>query len=179
MAWIDTVPFEEADGVLAMLYEQQAAVLGRPTELTMLGSLYPDLTKIRSELYRVVEACPSSLSPLERQGVALAATGALGSEFLTSGVKAKFIAEGGDNSTAADLIAGRVSALSPGAAALARYARLVATHPADAEETDVAACRDAGASDLDILDANSLAAYYAYLARVCLGLGLREPYEPT
>ncbi len=35
------------------------------------------------------------------------------------------------------------------------------------------ACRAAGASDLDILDANNLAGYYAYLARVCLGLGVR------
>ncbi len=179
MAWIETVPFDEADGVLATVYEQQAAALGRPTELTMLGSLYPELTAIRSELYGVVEACPSSLSPLERQALALAATGAVGSEFLTSGVKAKFIAAGGDDATATELIDGRVPALSPAAAALARYARLVATDPAAVDEADITACREAGAGDLDILDANNLAAYYAYLARVCLGLGLREPYRPT
>lgn len=172
MAWIDVVPFEAAEGVLREVYEHQAEALGRPTELTMVGSLYPELTAMRSELYRVVEECPSTLGPAERQGVALYATAPLGSQFLTSGIESKFLAAGGEAHRAEELIGGDVSGLPEKAAALARYARKVAIDPGAVSESDVEACRDAGATDLDILDANNLAGYYAYLARVCLGLGI-------
>ena len=174
MPWIDIVEFGDATGLLADVYEGQAAVLGRPTELTMLGSLYPELTSIRSDLYHVVESCPSSLTAFERQAIALVVTGALGSEFLTSGVRSKFVGAGGDKTLADNLIANRRTGLSSKAEALAGYARLVAVEPGTVEEVDLAACRAAGASDIDILDANNLAGYYAYLARVCLGLGLHD-----
>jgi uncharacterized protein YciW len=178
MMWIDVVPFEEAEGLLKEVYERQAATLGKPTELTMLGSLYPALAAARSDLYRVVEACPSSMTPLERQAVALAATAPLGSTFLTAGVEAKYLSTGGSTDQANDFKAGRLTGLSAKAAALARYARLVATAPEKAERSDIEACRGAGATDLDILDANNLASYYAYLARVCLGLGLSRGSSP-
>ena len=175
--WIQVVQFEEADGLLREVYERQAATLGRPSELTMLGSLYPDLAAARGDLYRVVEACPSTLTPQERQAVALAATAPLGSTFLTAGVESKYRSTGGSTDQATDLKAGRLTGLSARTAALARYARLVATAPEETERSDVEACRQAGATDLDILDANNLASYYAYLARVCLGLGLGHPSE--
>lgn len=176
--WIDTVQFEDSEGVLKDVYERQAAALGRPTELTMLGSLYPALAAARSDLYQVVEACPSTLIPRERQGVALAATAPLGCSFLTTGVESKFRSAGGSPDQAANLKAGRFSDLSAKAESLARYARLVALAPETVEQGDVEACRSAGATDLDVLDANNLASYYAYLARVCLGLGLGRPSEP-
>jgi uncharacterized protein YciW len=37
----------------------------------------------------------------------------------------------------------------------------------------VAALRDAGWSDLDILDINNISAYYCYINRVAAGLGLQ------
>lgn len=172
--WIETVPFEEAEGNLKLAYDKQAEKLGEPTPLTMLGSLYPDLTVQRMELYDVVEDCPSTLSSVERQGVALAAAAVLQSEFLLDGVTAKFKAAGGSTAQAEAIRQGRFDDLSPKAAALAHYTRLTAENPHSVTIDDVAECRTAGATDLDILDANNLAAYYAYLARVCLGLGLRH-----
>lgn len=171
--WIAVVAPDEATGLIGELYEQQTRKLGRPTEITMLGSLYPELTEIRMKLYEVVEACPSALTPLERQAVALAAVAALGSDHISSGVEMKFLHAGGSPEQAAALRSGSVAGLAPAAAALARYARRVAAEPVSVSEDDVEACRAAGASDLDILDANNLAGYYAYLARVCLGLGVR------
>ncbi|MBV9578837.1 MAG: hypothetical protein JO057_09630 [Chloroflexi bacterium] len=71
MAWIQTVPWSEASGTLKEAYDWQAKRLGEPTEYTQLGSLYPDLVQLRLQLYKVVEACPSGLSPIERQMAAL------------------------------------------------------------------------------------------------------------
>src|SRR5918911_977498 len=71
MAWIETIPPEQATGTLREAYDWQARRLGAPTEYTQLGSLYPDLVMLRLQLYKVVEACPSRLSPIERQLAAL------------------------------------------------------------------------------------------------------------
>ena len=171
--WIDSVSPEDAKGKLRALYEQQARHLGRPTDITIAGSLYPELVDIRMRLYRVVESCPSSLTSMERQGVALAAAAVAGSDVVTSGVRGKFLSEGGTQEQAASLMRGETAVLNPCPATLARYARKVATDPASLTERDVEQCRRAGARDLDILDANNLAGYYGYLARICLGLGIR------
>lgn len=176
--WIEVVAPDDAEGLLAEVYGEQTAKLGRPTDLTMLGSLYPELASIRTELYSVVESCPSTLTPFERQAIALAATAPLGSEFLTAGVESKFRAAGGSAEQAAELKAGDLGGLAGRTRTLAHYARLVATAPADVGHTDIEECRATGSSDLDILDVNNLASYYSYLARVCLGLGLTQPYEP-
>ena len=48
----------------------------------------------------------------------------------------------------------------------------VAVEPSTVRPDDLERCRTGGAGDLDILDANSLASYYSYLASICLGLGL-------
>lgn len=170
--WISSISPTEAVGELKDLYDSQARTLGRPTEITIAGSLYPDLVRLRMELYEVVEACPSSLSPAERQGVALCAASGCGSDFITSGVERKFLSVGGTEDQAHSLCSGDVKVLSPAAAALARYARKVAVEPLAVSEADLASCRAVGATDLDILDANNLAGYYSYLARLCLGLGI-------
>lgn len=72
MAWIRTIAWSDAIGALKEAYDWQAKRLGQPTEYTQLGSLYPDLVQLRLQLYKTVEACPSGLSPIERQVAALA-----------------------------------------------------------------------------------------------------------
>ena len=46
-AWIATIPWHEADGLLREAYDWQAAKLGEPTEFTQLGSLAPELVMLR------------------------------------------------------------------------------------------------------------------------------------
>ncbi len=177
MAWIEWIPAHQAVGELRELYETQTAALGRPTDLTMIGSLYPPLSLVRSSLYAVVEDCPSSFTPLERQAIAVALASSLRSDHLLSGVEHKFLAAGGSSEAAARLRSGNFSDFSPKLQAAGDYALKVAAEPAGVRATDVERCRSAGATDLDILDANSLAAYYSYLASICLGLGLLDSIE--
>ena len=174
MAWIEVVETSEASGQLGELYERQTVALGGPTELTMAGSLYPELSLARASLYEVVESCPSSFTPKERQAIAVALAASLRSEYLSSGVEHKFLAVGGTAQETARLRAGDFTGFSPKLQAAGAYALKVAVAPTSVQSGDVELCRAAGASDLDILDANSLASYYSYLASICLGLGLLE-----
>ena len=63
MAWIETIPWDEAEDELLDAYNWQAKALGEPAEFTRLGSLYPAIVDQRLQLYRAVEDCPSALTP--------------------------------------------------------------------------------------------------------------------
>ena len=51
--------------------------------------------------------------------------------------------------------------------------------PAAVTQDDLDPLRDHGLSDLDILDLNNMVAYYAYINRVVMGLGLRSVMTST
>ncbi len=52
------------------------------------------------------------------------------------------------------------------------YVEKLTLRPAAVSEADVAALREAGFSDRDILDICEVAAYYAYANRIADGLGV-------
>ncbi|MDE0655493.1 MAG: hypothetical protein OXH58_02885, partial [Acidimicrobiaceae bacterium] len=89
MAWIDTVPWDDASGALRDAYDWQAAKLGEPAEFTMLGSLYPPIVEERLRLYRAVEHCPSQLTAIERQSAALVTSRLNGTDHCASGLRLK------------------------------------------------------------------------------------------
>jgi uncharacterized peroxidase-related enzyme len=174
MTWVRTVPWDEADGTLREAYDWQAERLGEPTEFTMLGSLYPDLVMERLRLYRVVESCPSSLQPVERQLAAFVTSLCNGTTHCSSGLRVK-LRELGAARAAVAAIEDTPRSPSTGDRrldAICAYAAKLTTTPDQMAEEDVGALRDVGLEDLDIVDLNNLVAYYCYINRVANGLGL-------
>ncbi|WP_053226385.1 peroxidase-related enzyme [Solirubrobacter soli] len=173
MTWITTVAPEDATGALAEAYEVQHDKLGFVTELTQLGSLYPDLVERRLRLYDVVESAPSGVPPWARRAVALLTSVLNGCRFCTVGHTTK-LEEAGRGELAAAIKAEpeTASAGDPAVDALLDYTRKLVRRPGEIVEADVDALRGAGWSDLDILDVNDIAAYYSYINRVATGLGL-------
>src|SRR2546421_2567560 len=96
MAWIRTIEWDEAGGLLKEAYDWQAKGLGEPTEFTMLGSLYPEIVMERLRLYKAVEGCPSGLDPVERQMAALVASALNGTTHCASGLVLKLPSLGAD-----------------------------------------------------------------------------------
>jgi uncharacterized peroxidase-related enzyme len=68
-------------------------------------------------------------------------------------------------------------ALSAREAALVRYADKLTRAPSTMTEDDVATLRAHGLDDGEILEANQVAAYFAYVNRVVLGLGVTPAGE--
>jgi len=175
MAWIRTIPREDATGTLKEAYDWQAKRLGEPTEFTQLGSLYPDLVLERLRLYKIVEAAPSGLSTLERRLAAYVASMLNGTPHCASGLAQRLR----DLQVPAELMqraAESPLALESGDArldAIARYAARLTSNPAEITSNDVQCLRRAGLNDLEILDVNNIVAYYNYINRVANGLGLR------
>jgi uncharacterized peroxidase-related enzyme len=171
--WISTVPPEHAAGPLAQAYRSQFEKIGRVTELTQIGSLYPDLVATRLRLYAVVDATPSDVPDHVRRAVALLTSVLNGCLFCTAGHTEK-LAEAGYAGLAQAIKADPESVLTGDAKADAAisYARKLVTDPRHMVRQDVTALRAAGWGDLDILDINNIAAYYCYINRVAAGLGL-------
>jgi uncharacterized peroxidase-related enzyme len=177
MPWIETVPWDEASGELKEAYDWQAQKLGAPAEFTQLGSLYPELVAERLRLYRVVEGCPSALSPIERQAAALVASVLNSTEHCASGLRLKL----GDLGAPPDVVAAverDPADVETGDArfdAICAYAATLTRDPGATTAAHLDDLRRLGLSDLDLLDLNNIVAYYCYINRVATGLGLRTP----
>lgn len=181
MVWIDTISWADAEGELRDAYDWQAAALGEPAEFTMLGSLYPPIVEQRLQLYRTVEQCPSGLSAIERQSAALITSRLNGTDHCASGLRLKLESLGLAHEVldAIDADPARVDTGQPRFDAICAHAAKLTTTPAAMTETDFEALRHHGLGDLEILDLNNLVAYYAYINRVVMGLGLRSVMTST
>ncbi len=180
-AWIDYVSPEDAEGPLASSYDWQAASLGEPAEFTMLGSLYPDIVQRRLELYKTVEGCPSDLSQIERQSAAWVTSLLNGTAHCGSGLRLKLASLGVAEETLQHIEA-NPDAVNTGDArldAICAHAAKLTSSPTEMAESDVQQLRSLGLSDLDIVDLNNMVAYYNYINRVVMGLGLRSVMSTT
>lgn len=181
MAWIRTIPWDEADGQLRDAYDWQAAALGEPAEFTMLGSLYPAIVEERLRLYRTVENCPSDLSQVERQTAAFVASTINGTDHCASGLRLKLESLGVEPATL-DAIVATPHDVATGDArldAICAHAAKLTARPAEMTEVDLEPLRAVGLSDLDLLDVNNMVAYYCYINRVVMGLGIRSVMSTT
>ena len=181
MAWIETVSWPDAEGPLRDAYDWQAAALGEPAEFTMLGSLYPPIVEERLRLYRTVEQCPSQLSAIERQSAALVTSRLNGTDHCASGLRLKLesLGLGAEVLDAIDADPAGVQSGDDRLDAVCAYAAKLSQSPAAVTEDDLGPLREHGLSDLDILDLNNMVAYYAYINRVVMGLGLRSVMTST
>jgi uncharacterized peroxidase-related enzyme len=171
MPWIRTVEPANAAGLLAEAYGLQSGSLGTPTEFTQLGSLDPEIVHARLLLYRASEHIPSALT---RRQTALISylTSVLNETPHCASLSRPYLAEL-DGGRLLDALDRRNYDRLPDAdAALARYVDVLTLAPGAVTEDHIAALRDAGFGDLEILHANNQCAHLNYTNRVANGLGL-------
>lgn len=181
MSWIAITEWAEAEGQLKDAYDWQAASLGEPAEFTMLGSLYPAIVEERLRLYRAVENCPSSLTPIERQSAAWVTSLLNGTAHCASGLKLKLASLGMDGQAMTSVEDHPESASLDDSRleAICAHAAKLTSRPTEMTEADVQVLRGHGLDDLDIVDLNNMVAYYNYINRVVMGLGLRSVMTTT
>ena len=181
MTWIRTIAWPEADGQLKEAYDWQAAALGSPAEFTILGSLYPAIVEERLRLYRVVEHCPSSLTPVERQAAALTTSLLNGTGHCASGLQLKLRSLGVSEDAIHEIRQDPATPTTgePRLDSICRHAAKLTLTPKAMAEDDLVSLRTHGLSDLDLLDLNNIVSYYNYINRVVMGLGLRSEIATT
>ncbi len=180
--WVTTIPYNKAEGELKSHYDRQARALGEPTEMTMVGSLHPPLVAARLDLYAATEKCPSRLTPHQRNLISFVTSAINGTVHCMSQVTLKLRETGMDDSAIMALADDPASVdglgLSAADRAVVRHAAKLTTSPASMVSSDVEELREAGFSDLEIIDINAQCAHLNYVNRVVMGLGIRSVVDP-
>lgn len=179
--WIECIDPRHASGLLADVYQRQLDAIGEVSEFTMLGSLYPDVADVRLDLYKAADHCPSEIPEWARQSIALLTSVLNLTPHCASGLGEKIRQSGGNPALVEEIYANPMAASAgdPAIDALLDYTRTLVRRPWAIGEADIQTLRSHGWNDLDILDANNMAAYYCYINRVANGLGLRTRTCPA
>jgi uncharacterized peroxidase-related enzyme len=168
MSWIRTIDPAEAVGELAAAYERIAGARGGVAEVHRVQSLNPRALLAHFDLYRAVMFQPSPLSRAAREALAVTVSEANGCAYCVAH-HAEALRRLGEAAT------------PPLPETVLAWARRLARNPETASAADIDLLRRAGLDDRAILDAVLTVAYFCYVNRIVLALGVRlEPdYERT
>ena len=178
MSWIKVIGYDESTGYLRELYDRVKGPNDNVDNVMKAHSLRPHTMAGHSALYKSVLHHSGNTSPvwwLEVVGIYASLTNRCGysvahhfaglCRLLGDTEKANLIfrALAGDHPEAV---------FSGKELALLRYARKLTRAPGDMVESDIAALREAGATDEEIFETNQVVSYFSYSNRLLNGLGV-------
>jgi uncharacterized peroxidase-related enzyme len=173
MAWIRVIDQLEASGKLAKAYAKVAAVRGRVANIIKVHSVHPEAMTAHLALYRELMFGRSELTRRERELIAVAVSVVNHchywvkhhGEALRALTKDEDLLAALENDPATAPLDGR-------GRALVDYVLKLTSSPEAVSEADLSLLRNAGLSDSAIHDAVAVAAYFNFVNRVALGLGV-------
>lgn len=173
MTWVKTIAPETAQGDLAEIYRSIASARGGVAEVHRAQSLNPRALRAHLDLYRAVVFQRSTLGRAARERIAVVVSAANRCDYCVAHHAEALKQLGEDPSIVEALVRrGLPESLGPTDRALLRWARLGATDPARASKSDLETLRSHGFDDRAILDAALTIAYYSFVNRLTLLLGV-------
>jgi uncharacterized peroxidase-related enzyme len=173
MSWIREIDEAAASGEIAELYAELREQRGKVSNILKVHSLRPAALQHHLELYMGLLFGPGGLSRRQRELVAVAVSQANRCDYC---VAHHAEALGRYVRDAQQLAALRENAQQPFLAsadqALVDYAVKLTRAPHQMAESDVTALREVGLADDDILLVNLIVAYFNFVNRIALGLGV-------
>ncbi len=170
--WIQVIRPGEAQGELQAIYDEIRTKRGKIAEIHMIHSLNPRSLLAHMDLYLTLMFGPSPLRRREREllGVATSAVNACAycvahhSDALARYEKRADYIQKVQNRAWDDL--------DPRDRVLCQFAEKLTRRPWELQEQDLAPLRDAGYDDRAILDIVQIVAYFNFVNRLVLGLGV-------
>ena len=177
-AWIHLVPYDESEGYLRTLYDRVKGPGGKIDNVMRAHSLRPHTMEGHSALYKSVLHHTGNSMPVwfleclavytslsNRCDYSVAHHFAGLSRLLQDEARAGAIYKAFAAAQPERVFDGKELALL-------RYVRKLTLDPQSMVEADIAALREAGANDGEILEANQVCAYFNYSNRLLNGLGV-------
>lgn len=183
MTWIETIPYEKAEGNLKAIYDRIKGPGNHIDNILMAHSLRPHTLEGHMALYKNVLHNPRNKLPkwlLESVGVYVSLVN--GCDYCVShhyeglrkllndderSAKMREALEKGEPDQAYD----------ERDATLLEYAAMLAEEPSKISSNIIDCLRSAGATDGEILEVNQVASYFCYANRFVLGLGINKEEE--
>lgn len=175
MARIEVIEPEAATGVLAEVYGELTSSRGKIAEVHKIQSLNPQSIRDHMSLYMTVMFARSPLSRSEREMMAVVVSSANGCEYCIRH-HGEALDHFWKDARRVDALAAEgasLEGLSGRERALCNYADIVTQDPASAlVEEAIASLRAQGLEDRAILDASLVVAYFNFVNRIVLSLGV-------
>jgi len=170
--WIEVLEPDRAQGPLKDVYTRTIGSRGALAEVHKIHSLNPESLDAHMILYKTLLYGRSPLHRREREMIAVAVSRSNGCEYCTTHHREAMARYEKDTAVLDACEGGEWSKLSERDEAICAYVEKLTLSPSSMREEDVAALREAGLSDVEILDAAQIAAYFNFVNRLVLGLGV-------
>lgn len=173
MSWIEEVEVSEAEGKLAEMYAALIKQRGKISNILKVHSLNPDAMGDHLDLYMTLMFGKSGLSRAEREAVAVVVSANNDCEYCVRH-HAEALRHYIDNEETMTMLmtADGLETLEPRLSNIVRHAEKLTTAPVAMTESDLDELRTEGLSDKDILDLTLIVAYFNFVNRIALGLGV-------
>jgi uncharacterized peroxidase-related enzyme len=173
MSFIREIEEPEATGEIGAMYERLRAERGRVSNILKAHSLRPQALAHHLDLYMGLLFGPGRLSRAQREMIAVVVSATNDCAYCVSHHREALSRYVRDPAQLDAICTDhRGAGLPEATVALLDYARRLTAAPATTTEADIEALRTAGFADEDILHANLIAAYFNFVNRIALGLGV-------
>lgn len=178
MSWIDEVDVDDADGKLAEIYADLIAKRGKVSNILKVHSLNADAMGNHLDLYMTIMFGKSGLSRAEREAIAVVVSANNDCAYCVNHHAEALRRYIKDEDTLAMLTsADGLETLEPRLSNIVRHAEKLTTAPGAMTESDLGELRAFGLTDKDILDLTLITAYFNFVNRIALGLGVEFSAE--
>ena len=173
MSWIDEIAVDEADGRLAGIYGDLVEKRGKVANILKVHSLNPAAMQGHLDLYMPLMFGKSGLSRLEREAIAVVVSANNDCDYCVNH-HLESLRRYLDDEETLNLLATAdgLETLEPRLSNVVRHAEKLTTAPGAMTESDLGELRAEGLSDRDILDLTLITAYFNFVNRIAMGLGV-------
>jgi len=173
MSWIEEIEVDEADGKLAEIYAHLIEKRGKVANILKVHSLNPEAMENHLDLYMTIMFGKSGLSRAEREAIAVVVSASNDCAYCVNHHLEALRRYKKDEETLALLAsADGLETLEPRLSNIVRHAEKLTTAPGAMTESDLGELRAVGLCDTDILDVSLITAYFNFVNRLALGLGV-------
>jgi uncharacterized peroxidase-related enzyme len=172
MSWIEEIDITEADGKLAEIYAELTKKRGKVANILQVHSLNPQAMSNHVDLYMTVMFGKSGLSRAEREAIAVVVSATNECPYCVSHHEEALQRFVDDDVLKMLVEADGLESLEPRLSNIVRHAEKLTSAPGAMTESDLGELRAVGLSDQDILDITLIVAYFNFVNRIALGLGV-------
>jgi len=178
MSWIEEIEVTKAEGKLAEVYADLLKKRGKVANILQVHSLNPNAMASHLDLYMSIMFGKSGLSRGEREAIAVVVSATNDCKYCVNHhVEAlrRYIKD--DDVLQTLVSAAGLEMLEPRLSKIVVHAEKLTSAPSAMTESDVDSLRAEKLTDQDILDITLVVAYFNFVNRIALGLGVSYTAE--
>ena len=173
MSWIQEVEVEQADDKLKPIYDDLLKSRGKIANILKVHSLNPGALKAHLDLYMTIMFGKSGLSRKERECIAVVVSRADNCEYCVNHHAESLSRYIRDENLLEQIKQDYTQADIPGRLmAICNYAHKLTSQPGNQQQNDLEQLKIFDLSDKDLLDITLIVAYFNFVNRIALGLGV-------